>query len=251
MLFMQRLIPIASAIFLACSGFVVAKSDDLPVGTVRTVKGREFAECRLVKREPDGLTFRHRAGVVKLSFPELGRAWQLQHDYDPEKAAAYAWKQRRAAKEWMAAAAEAEARLAEQRREDDKRLAQDLALLEAGRQPGPQRVATLLSPTGTVDLLPEPGAPLGPSASPGFRTGTGSVRFYTGPYGYSLGPTYYWQGSPRMGVPRSTVSLGVIGGSTVMRSAAPMPANRPGLSGCPTAFGGLTSPLLPISRYGR
>ena len=53
------------------------------LGTIVTLDGRTFQSCRLLKVEPDGITFNHTEGITKVLFPLLRPELQKQYGYDP------------------------------------------------------------------------------------------------------------------------------------------------------------------------
>jgi hypothetical protein len=65
-----------------------AASGSNNLGTVTTLDGRTFQNCKVLKVESDGVTFSHDDGITKVLFPLLPPAVQKQFDYNPQKAVA-------------------------------------------------------------------------------------------------------------------------------------------------------------------
>jgi hypothetical protein len=74
---------------------VAATSNSNNLGTITTLDGRTFQNCKVLKVEADGVTFSHDDGITKILFPLLPPAVQKQFDYDPQKAVAQAGAQAR------------------------------------------------------------------------------------------------------------------------------------------------------------
>jgi hypothetical protein len=70
----------------AAATAAVSNSNNL--GTITTLDGRTFQNCKVLKVEADGVTFSHDDGITKVLFPLLPPAVQKQFDYDPQKAVA-------------------------------------------------------------------------------------------------------------------------------------------------------------------
>lgn len=54
-----------------------------------TTTGRTYRQCRIVKMEPDGLSFRHANGAGKVLFKDLTKDLREHFDYDPVRAHAH------------------------------------------------------------------------------------------------------------------------------------------------------------------
>jgi hypothetical protein len=55
----------------------------------QTSSGRVFQQCRVIKVEPDGVSFRHQQGAGKLLFKDMTPTWRDHFGYDPAKAKAH------------------------------------------------------------------------------------------------------------------------------------------------------------------
>lgn len=84
-----------------------ATSNSNNIGTVTTLDGRTFHNCKVLKVETDGVTFSHDDGITKVLFPLLPPNVQKQFDYDPQKAVAQTDAQVRYDQQQAAAAAAA------------------------------------------------------------------------------------------------------------------------------------------------
>lgn len=82
-----------------------ATSNSNNIGTVTTLDGRTFHNCKVLKVETDGVTFSHDDGITKVLFPLLPPNVQKQFDYDPQKAVAQTDAQVRYDQQQAAAAA--------------------------------------------------------------------------------------------------------------------------------------------------
>ena len=63
---------------------VPVRADD-----VTTLSGTTYREVRLVRVEPDGVTWTHATGACKVNFTDLPEAVRRTYHYDPKRAAAY------------------------------------------------------------------------------------------------------------------------------------------------------------------
>ncbi|MFV1995994.1 MAG: hypothetical protein ACC661_11220 [Verrucomicrobiales bacterium] len=66
---------------------------------IKTLYGRTFQEVVILQNDPHGITFRHRDGIAKLPFAELGESLRQQYGYDRGKALEYLEKRRASALE--------------------------------------------------------------------------------------------------------------------------------------------------------
>jgi hypothetical protein len=65
---------------------VAPPSDPNNLGTINTLDGRTYHNCKVLKVEADGVTFSHDDGITKVLYPFLPPNLQKQFDYDPQKA---------------------------------------------------------------------------------------------------------------------------------------------------------------------
>lgn len=91
-------------------GLMAAAAD--PV-TIETVRGKVYEQCRVLKREPDGVSFAHSRGVAKVLFAEMGEPLRTELGYDAKKADAYERERAESRKAAEAARRERETKLAE------------------------------------------------------------------------------------------------------------------------------------------
>ena len=75
----------------------MARADD-----VTTLSGATYREVRLVRAEPDGVTWEHATGVVKVDFSDLPEPVRKAYHYDAGKAAAFQAAQAKAQGEFAA-----------------------------------------------------------------------------------------------------------------------------------------------------
>jgi hypothetical protein len=55
------------------------------LGTIVTIDARTFQNCRLLKVEADGITFKHAEGITKVLFPLLPPDVQKRFGFDPHQ----------------------------------------------------------------------------------------------------------------------------------------------------------------------
>ena len=53
---------------------------------MKTLRGKPYTDCKVLKVDPDGLFFRHSRGMAKLSFSDLPEDIRNRFDYDSEEA---------------------------------------------------------------------------------------------------------------------------------------------------------------------
>jgi outer membrane murein-binding lipoprotein Lpp len=75
----------SSAIDAAATA-AAAASHSASLGTIKTLDGKTYTNCKVLKVEQDGVTFSHDDGITKILFPLLPPEVQKMFDYDPEKA---------------------------------------------------------------------------------------------------------------------------------------------------------------------
>lgn len=63
--------------------------DPLESNDLVAIDGQIFRDVKILREEPDGLTFRHAGGASKLRFPSLPKELRKQYGYDPQAAAKY------------------------------------------------------------------------------------------------------------------------------------------------------------------
>ncbi len=93
-------------------GFVVAATAFEPT-TIETTQGKTYERCKIIKRDPDGVTFSHSKGVAKVLFTDLSEPMRNALGYDAVKADAYEKEHAEARKEAEKAKRERETKLAE------------------------------------------------------------------------------------------------------------------------------------------
>lgn len=75
---------------------------------VTTLSGNTYREVRLVRVEPDGVTWEHASGVVKVDFTDLPEPVRKAYHYDAGKAAAFQAAQVQAREQFAAQAQQAQ-----------------------------------------------------------------------------------------------------------------------------------------------
>lgn len=100
------------------------------MANIQTLQGRSYKQCKIVQRDPEGVTFTHQKGTARLLFSELPESTRYQLGYSP-KAAADLEKSRAQARQEKAAAQ----RLNQQRAEELRQAARVAELKRLSQQP--------------------------------------------------------------------------------------------------------------------
>jgi hypothetical protein len=61
---------------------------NINIGTITTLLGKTYENCKLLKVQPDGVVISHSQGIVKVPFSYMTPDLQKRFGYDPNKAAA-------------------------------------------------------------------------------------------------------------------------------------------------------------------
>jgi hypothetical protein len=85
----------------------------LEATTIETAQGKTYLKCRILKRDPDGVSFLHSKGAAKVLFADLTESMRNALGYDARKAAAYEKERADARKEAEQARRARETKLAE------------------------------------------------------------------------------------------------------------------------------------------
>jgi hypothetical protein len=78
--------------------------------TITTRDGATYSNVTVTRVEPDGITIRHDAGLIKLFFRELPQDLRDYYGADPEKARAYSRQQAQSQQQFQERAREADQR---------------------------------------------------------------------------------------------------------------------------------------------
>lgn len=81
--------------------------------TIETAQGKIYQRCRIIKRDPDGVSFAHSKGTAKVLFSDLSEPMRNALGYDARKEEIYEKEQAAARKEAAQAKRERETKLAE------------------------------------------------------------------------------------------------------------------------------------------
>ncbi|WP_395743025.1 hypothetical protein [Prosthecobacter sp.] len=93
-------------------GLAVAASAFEPT-TIETLQGKVYERCKIIKRDPDGVSFSHSRGTAKVLFSDLSAPMRNALGFDAVKAEAYEKEQVEARKAAEQARRERETKLAE------------------------------------------------------------------------------------------------------------------------------------------
>lgn len=83
----MKIICFLAAILGMASG--VRATVDQQTHTIRTLSGKTYEQCRILKAYPDGLAFSHANGAAQVPFALLGEEWRKKFNYNPETAENY------------------------------------------------------------------------------------------------------------------------------------------------------------------
>jgi len=81
--------------------------------TIETTQGKIFEQCKILKRDPDGVSFSHSKGMAKVLYSDLSISMRNSLGYDAVKADTYEKEHAEARKEAEQAKRERETKLAE------------------------------------------------------------------------------------------------------------------------------------------
>lgn len=81
--------------------------------TIETAQGKVYQRCKIIKRDPDGVSFSHSKGAAKVLFSDLAEPMRNALGYDAVKADAYEKEHAEARKEAEQARQERNTKLAE------------------------------------------------------------------------------------------------------------------------------------------
>lgn len=81
--------------------------------TIETAQGKTYVRCRIMKREPDGVSFSHSKGVAKVLYADLTEPMRNALGYDAVKADAYDKRRAEARREAEQMRRDRETKLAE------------------------------------------------------------------------------------------------------------------------------------------
>ena len=92
----------------------MVRADEGELSDIKTLTGKSYSQCQVVRVYPDGVTFRHSNGMAKVQFTDLTPEGRKHFGYDATKADAYERKIRdeRAKAREVSAAKAAEAQKA-------------------------------------------------------------------------------------------------------------------------------------------
>ncbi len=93
-------------------GLTVAATAYEPT-TIETAQGKIYQRCKIIKRDPDGVSFAHSRGTAKVLFSDLSESMRNSLGYDARKEEAYEKDQAEARKATTQAKRERETKLAE------------------------------------------------------------------------------------------------------------------------------------------
>ena len=81
--------------------------------TIETAHGKIYEQCKIIKRDPDGVSFTHSKGTAKVLYSDLSESMRNALGYDPVKADAYEKEHADARKEAEQARRARETKMAE------------------------------------------------------------------------------------------------------------------------------------------
>jgi hypothetical protein len=81
--------------------------------TIETAQGKIYQRCKIIKRDPDGVSFAHSKGTAKVLYSDLSESMRNALGYDARKEEVYEKEQAQARKEAAQARRDRETKLAE------------------------------------------------------------------------------------------------------------------------------------------
>lgn len=78
---------LATYFILLLAGAALHAEEVIP--ELRTLTGKKYENCTVVKVHPDGVSFRHATGAARVLFTDLSSSWREKWGYDPNLAASY------------------------------------------------------------------------------------------------------------------------------------------------------------------
>lgn len=93
-------------------GLVVAATAYEPT-TIETAHGKKYLQCKIIKRDPDGVSFTHSRGTAKVLFSEMAEPMRNALGYDAQKENDYEKGRQEARKEAEQARRARDAKMAE------------------------------------------------------------------------------------------------------------------------------------------
>lgn len=189
----------------------------LEPATIETAQGKIYQHCKILKRDPDGVSFAHSKGTAKVLFTDLTESQRHALGYDAAKADAYE-------KERVEARKEAE----KARRAREMKIAEAMIAAQA-RYAAQRPIVLMQQPFGGYSGL-APVLGLGQIGFPGFGTGF---------HGHGFRQARSWTGTGIASIGAGT------GGIYVPQSGGAVFNGFPGVSYSPTL--GYTNTVNPNS----
>ncbi|MCB1279492.1 hypothetical protein [Prosthecobacter sp.] len=176
--------------------------------TIETAQGKVYQQCKILKRDPDGVSFTHSKGTAKVLFTDLSESQRNILGYDAQKADAYE-------KERADARKEAE----EARRARETKIAEAMIAARA-RYAAQQPIVLMQQPFGGFTSL-APVLGLG-------QIGVPNSHYHPGYYGHGFRQNRSWVGTGIASIGAGT------GGIYVPQSGGAVINGFPGVSYSPT-----------------
>ena len=79
----SRIFVVYCALFALSGGADAFAADGFEI---RTARGKVYRNCKVLKADPHGLSFRHSNGVAKIAFEDLDQSLQKKYNYKKEEA---------------------------------------------------------------------------------------------------------------------------------------------------------------------
>lgn len=92
-----KILKIVSILIITGAVNLVAAGSGGGSQVLRTLDGREFQVTEVVKVDPNGLLFRHRRGIAKVTFKQLDEDTRKEFGYDPAKSEKFEQSHRQSA----------------------------------------------------------------------------------------------------------------------------------------------------------
>ena len=175
---------ILCALSLWLSAGLLSANAVAQVGTIRTLHGKTYQQCKIVQRDAEGISFKHLKGTARVLFADLPADTREELGYSPQAAAALELSRQQERQ------AQAEARRLRQKRTEELRHAARLAeIKQAGSWQQALLAASWFQQGGGASFA-------GPVPAVGFASaGWGAGYGYGVPYGGTYGRHPFRQNS--------------------------------------------------------
>lgn len=108
---------------LALSGVVASAAPGAQVGTIQTLQGKTYRQCKILQRDADGIAFSHAKGTARILFSDLPLTTRRELGYDAKAAAELDLSRKQQRQDKLEAQRQQQKKLAEQQQQASRFLA--------------------------------------------------------------------------------------------------------------------------------